>query len=191
MANVNILCIYRFQSTNSQGIRELKRQDNRTRLRARVNMRYFTYGREEVIVFYPCVNTPQTSINTYSADNHKHFSVVQTLEQGPRRLFFQEHSLFLSMLRTVQYIESNHSETLTSICRVKKKRGKSFDSKNRNNNACLFPFCFKKRVTKRHIETGLSDGEARVRVQTNDLPNARLVQDLCPWGEVDVVIHSL
>ena len=122
MANANISSIYRFQSKNSQGIRELKRQDNRTRLRARVNIKYFTYGREEVILFYPCVNTPQTSINPYSADNHKHFSVVQTLEQGLRRLFFQEHTLFLSMLRTVQYIESNHSETLTSICRVKKKK---------------------------------------------------------------------
>lgn len=41
------------------------------------------------------------------------------------------------------------------------------------------------------METGLSDAEARVRVETNDLPNAKLVHDLCPWGDVDVVIQSL
>lgn len=38
---------------------------------------------------------------------------------------------------------------------------------------------------------GLSGEDARMRVETNDLPNARLVAELCPWDEVDVVIDSL
>ncbi|CAN0156043.1 unnamed protein product [Scytosiphon promiscuus] len=47
------------------------------------------------------------------------------------------------------------------------------------------------RVRKRHVQTGLGDQEALDRVKDNDLPNARLVSERCPWDEVDVVIDSL
>ncbi|CAM9918800.1 unnamed protein product [Discosporangium mesarthrocarpum] len=47
------------------------------------------------------------------------------------------------------------------------------------------------RVVKRHMGTGLSEEEARLRVNTNDLPNARLVTELMPWDSVDHVIRSL
>lgn len=47
------------------------------------------------------------------------------------------------------------------------------------------------RVRRRHMSTGLGEEEARARVEGNDLPNARLVSEKCPWSEVDVVIDSL
>lgn len=47
------------------------------------------------------------------------------------------------------------------------------------------------RVQKRHLHTGLGEEEARIRVEGNDLPNARLVSERCPWDEVDVIIDSL
>eukprot|EP00904_Undaria_pinnatifida_P002540 jgi/Undpi1/12287/HiC_scaffold_5.g01963.m1 len=46
------------------------------------------------------------------------------------------------------------------------------------------------RVRKRHVNTGIEEGEARLRVERNDLPNAVLVEERCPWHEVDVVIDS-
>lgn len=53
-----------------------------------------------------------------------------------------------------------------------------------------FPFHLE-RVRERHVQTGLGREEARVRVETNDLPNAVLVNERCPWGEVDLVIDSV
>eukprot|EP00903_Cladosiphon_okamuranus_P016033 g14804.t2 len=47
------------------------------------------------------------------------------------------------------------------------------------------------RVRERHVQTGLGREEARVRVESNDLPNALLVSERCPWGEVDLVIDSV
>ncbi|CAN0240657.1 unnamed protein product [Ectocarpus sp. 12 AP-2014] len=47
------------------------------------------------------------------------------------------------------------------------------------------------RLRRRHMSTGLGEEEARARVEGNDLPNARLVSEKCPWSEVDVVIDSL
>ncbi|CAB1121265.1 unnamed protein product [Ectocarpus sp. CCAP 1310/34] len=47
------------------------------------------------------------------------------------------------------------------------------------------------RVRRRHMSTGLGEEEACARVEGNDLPNARLVSEKCPWSEVDVVIDSL
>lgn len=41
------------------------------------------------------------------------------------------------------------------------------------------------------MQTGLGKAEARVRVESNDLPNAVLVSERCPWDEVDFVIDSL
>lgn len=41
------------------------------------------------------------------------------------------------------------------------------------------------------METGIEDGEARARVEGNDFPNAVLVEERCPWHEVDVVVDSV
>eukprot|EP00752_Nemacystus_decipiens_P008448 g7551.t1 len=47
------------------------------------------------------------------------------------------------------------------------------------------------RVRERHVQTGLGMEEARVRVEGNDLPNAILVSERCPWQEIDLVIDSV
>lgn len=57
-----------------------------------------------------------------------------------------------------------------------------------NPSWCFPPF---KRVRKRHVQTGLGQEEAHTRVEDNDLPNAKLISERCPWDEVDVVIDSL
>lgn len=41
------------------------------------------------------------------------------------------------------------------------------------------------------MQTGLVEQEALARVEDNDLPNARLISEKCPWHEVDVVIDSV
>lgn len=46
-------------------------------------------------------------------------------------------------------------------------------------------------MRERHVQTGLGREEARTRVEGNDLPNAMLVSERCPWDEIDLVIDSV
>lgn len=58
-------------------------------------------------------------------------------------------------------------------------------------STALFLLLLLHRVRERHVQTGLGREEARARVENNDLPNAVLVSERCPWNEVDLIIDSL